>query len=116
VEGRLHPGHGDARPNGRPAGRDRRATDEAEGEDRDVLRDPLVADEPPIEAAPLPAGQDLAREVEGIEACVAEDRRAEPDVDARQRDLVEDGLAALAAECQRERQVAERRDVRMAPK
>ena len=41
--------------------------------------------------------------------------RPEPDVDARQRDLVEDRLAALAAERRRQRQVAERRDVRVRP-
>ena len=103
----------DARPDGGPAGGDRRAADEAEGEDRDVLRDPLVADEPPVEPAALPAGEDLAGEVERVEPGVAEDRRAEPDVDARQRDAVADGLAALAAERQRQRQVAERRDGRV---
>ena len=89
------------------------AADEPEREQRDVLGDPLVADEAPVEPAALAARQDLAGQVERIEPRVAEDRRPEPDVDARQRDAVEDDLAPLPAERRRQRQVAERRDVRV---
>ena len=115
VERRLDARDRDARPDRRPAGGDRRAADEPEREDRHVLGDPLVADEAPVEPAPLPARQDLAGQVERVEPRVAEDRRAEADVDARQRDLVEDDLAPLPAERRRERQVAQRRDVRVRP-
>ena len=113
VERGLDPLDRDAGPDGRPAGADRRAADEPERDERDVLGDPLVADEPAMEPRALAAGEDLGGDVERVEPRVAERRRAEPDVDARQRDAIVDGLAALAAERRRQRQVAERRDRRV---
>ena len=113
VEGGLDALDRDARADRRPAGRDRRAADETEREQRDVLGDPLVADEAPVEPAALAARQDLAGQVERVEPGVAEDRRPEPDMDARQRDSVVDGLAPLAAERRGQRQVGQRRDVRV---
>ena len=112
VQGSLDASDRDPRPDGRPAGRHRRAADEPEGEDGDVLGDLLVADEPPVEPAALATRQDLPGEVERIEPRVAEDRGPVAHVDARQRDLVVDRLATFTTERRRERQVAERRDVR----
>ena len=68
--GRLDGGDVDPRPDRRPADADRRAADERQGEDRDVLGEALLADEPPVEPAALAAGQQLAGEVERVEpAC-----------------------------------------------
>ena len=57
----------DARADRHPAGRDRRAADEAERERAHVLRDPLVADQPPVQPAALAAGEDLAGHLERVE-------------------------------------------------
>ena len=103
----------DARADRGPAGLDRGAADEPEREQRDVLGDPLVPDEAAVQPAALAAGEDLAGDLERVQPAIAVDRGAEPDVDARQRDLVVDGLADLGAERRRQRQVAERRDVRV---
>ena len=113
VERRLDPRRIHARPDRRPARADRRAADEPQREDRDVLGDPLIADEAAVEPAALAARQDLTGDVERVQARVAEGRRPEPDEDPRQRDPVVDRLAHLAAEAQRQRQVAERRDGRV---
>ena len=92
----------DAGPDGRPAGPDRGAGDEAQAEPDDVLGDPLVANEPTMEPAALPAGQDLGRDVEGVEPFVAERRRAEPEEDPGQRDAILDDLPTLATDRRRQ--------------
>ncbi len=102
VERCLDTLDGNARPDGRPTGTHRRAADEPEREERDVLRDPLLADKPAVEPAALAARQDLTGKIEGIEPRVAEDGRSKADMDPRQRDTIGDDLTALAAERRRE--------------
>ena len=81
---------------------DRRAADEPEREQGDVLGDALVADQAAMQPAALAARQDLAGDLEGVEPVIAVDRRAEPDVDAGQRHAVVHDLADLATERRRQ--------------
>ena len=84
----LDPGDLDLGSDGRPAGTDGCAADEPEREECDVLGDPLVAHQPPVQPTSLASREDLARDVEGVEPRLAEGWRPEPEVEPRQRHLV----------------------------
>jgi hypothetical protein len=56
-----------------------------------------------MEAAAFAAGEDLRRDVERVESRVAVLRRAEPEIDARQRNAIGHRLAAFLTEDRWER-------------
>ena len=110
LERLLHAFEGDARPNGRPAGHDRRPSNEAEREQGDVLGDALVADEPVVQAAALAVGEDLGTDLQRVETLVAIDRRPKAEVQSRQGNLVRDHLSPLLAQHRRNTEVPQAGD------